>query len=141
MSNKKLIPEIAHSSRCIYYTQRMLALRDAMELLSGKWKVPIICTLSFRGKMRFSDLIQEVEGIAAKMLSKELQILEANELITRTVCNTKPVTVEYEITEYGKTLDKILVDIVNWGHAHRNRIMPGQASKSIIALPLPSGVV
>ena len=44
------------------------------------------------------------------MLSKELRDLEINELVTRTVYNTKPVTVEYELTDYGRTLQHIIAD-------------------------------
>jgi DNA-binding HxlR family transcriptional regulator len=102
--------------------QRLLAIRDAMDILSGKWKIQIIGALSIHGKLRFMDLLREVEGIAAKMLSKELQELEINELVTRTVCNTKPITVEYEITPYGKTLEKVICEIGNWGAEHRNRL-------------------
>lgn len=72
--------------------------------------------------MRFMDLIREVDGIAAKMLSKELQDMEMNRLVSRTVLNTKPVTVEYEITEYGKTLSPIIDEIAKWGIAYRNSI-------------------
>ena len=100
----------------------VIAVRDAMELLNGKWKIIILGTLSFGGKKRFMELLREVEGIAAKMLSKELQELEMHKLITRTVCNTKPVTVEYEITPYGKTLDKVIEEIMNWGLVHRNMV-------------------
>ncbi len=103
--------------------KKQLAVRNAMDVLSGKWKIQLLGTLRFRGKMRFMDLLREVNGIAAKMLSKELQDLEANKLITRTVCNTKPITVEYEITEYGKSLDKIILAIVQWGAQHRKTIM------------------
>lgn len=72
--------------------------------------------------MRFMDLIRAVEGIGAKMLSKELQALEMNQLVKRTVCNTKPITVEYEITEYGKTLQPIIAEIGNWGKEHRKKL-------------------
>jgi DNA-binding HxlR family transcriptional regulator len=71
------------------------------------------------------DLLREVEGIAAKMLSKELQDLEANQLVKRTVKETKPITVEYEITPYGKSLEPVIVEIVNWGLQHRREIMKG----------------
>lgn len=105
------------------YRQRQLAIRDVMELLSGKWKIQIIGTLRFRGKMRFMDLQREVDGIGAKMLSKELQSLEQHQLVTRTVKQTKPVTVEYEMTEYGKTLDGIVCNVVEWGTTHRRKMM------------------
>jgi DNA-binding HxlR family transcriptional regulator len=101
----------------------MLAMRDAMDVLGGKWRLPIVGILSFKGKMRFTDILRSVHGIGAKMLSKELQDLEANQLLTRTVKQTKPITVEYEITEYGKTLTGLICEIVNWGLAHREKIM------------------
>jgi DNA-binding HxlR family transcriptional regulator len=59
------------------------------------------------------------------MLSKDLQELEANQLVSRKVLNTKPITVEYEITEYGKSLTTVICEIINWGMAHRNHIMKG----------------
>ena len=103
-------------------SKKFIAIRDAMELLSGKWKIHIISVLLYKGKLRFMDLTREINGIAAKMLSKELQDLEINDLVKRTVCNTKPVTVEYEITEYGKSLEKVVDEIMKWGAAHRERI-------------------
>ncbi len=110
---------------CRNHAHKLRAMRDTMELLSGKWKFHIIGTLLYHGKMRFMDLLREVDGIAAKMLSKELQELEMNQLVKRTVCDTKPITVEYEITEYGKTLEKVLHELVDWGVQHRNKIMSG----------------
>lgn len=101
---------------------RILAIKDTMEILSGKWKFHILGTLLLGEKLRFMDLLREVDGIGTKMLSKELQDLEMNHLITRTVLNTKPVTVEYQITEYGKTLAPIIDEIAKWGIAYRNAI-------------------
>jgi DNA-binding HxlR family transcriptional regulator len=69
------------------------------------------------------DLMREVDGIAAKMLSKELQDLEAHQLVKRTVLETKPITVEYEITPYGRSLEDVIIGIANWGVAHRRKIM------------------
>lgn len=103
----------------------MLGIHDAIDVLSGKWKIEIIGALTYGGKRRFMDLLRDVEGIAAKMLSKELQDLEANQLVKRTVMETKPITVEYEITEYGKTLQPVIHAIASWGLAHRERIMKG----------------
>ncbi|MBC9912883.1 winged helix-turn-helix transcriptional regulator [Chitinophaga varians] len=105
------------------YKGRTRALNDAMELLQGKWKVLIIAVLCCRGQKRFSELQQEVEGISAKMLTRELQALELNLLVSRTVCSTKPVTVRYEITPYGKTLEKIVFQLMDWGQEHRRHIM------------------
>jgi DNA-binding HxlR family transcriptional regulator len=102
-------------------SQHMMAVQDAMDILNGKWKIMIIGSLSF-GKKRFMELIREVNGIGAKMLSKELKDLEDNDLVKRTVYDTKPVTVEYELTEYGHTLTEVIGSIAKWGAEHRKRI-------------------
>ncbi|WP_254412147.1 winged helix-turn-helix transcriptional regulator [Dyadobacter diqingensis] len=118
--------ELINACKIDYQAERnemTLGIRDALDIIDGKWKILIIGTLSFRGKKRFMELLREVDGIAAKMLSKELQELEINKLIKRTVCDTKPITVEYEITPYGKTLDKAIIEIMKWGVEHRRTIM------------------
>ncbi len=99
-----------------------MAIRDTMELLSGKWKIRIIGALSF-GSMRFMALKDSIDGIAAKMLSKELQELEINGLVKRSVINTKPIAVEYELTAYGNTVKPIIELIAEWGKQHRQRMI------------------
>jgi len=102
--------------------EQLRAIHDTLDLLNGKWKIAIIGSLGF-GKRRFMELQREVEGIGSKMLSKELRDLELNELVKRTVHDTKPVTVEYELTPYGATLDSIISEMAKWGLKHRQRIM------------------
>src|SRR5258705_276573 len=58
-------------------TKALIPVRDALDILSGKWKLPIIIALSF-GNRRFSELGKQVHGITDKMLSKELRELEIN---------------------------------------------------------------
>src|SRR5918993_4010898 len=106
--------------------QKQLAMRDMTHFLAGKWKLQIIGVLRFHGKLRFMDLLREVDGIAAKMLSKELQDLEAHQLVKRTVKETKPITVEYEITDYGRSMESVIIGICEWGINHRRRIMKGE---------------
>ena len=101
---------------------RMQAISDAMSILSGKWKFHILGTLIEGNKLGFMDLLREVDGIGTKMLSKELQDLEMNRLVSRTVMNTKPITVEYSITENGKTLSPIIDELANWGIEYRKSI-------------------
>ena len=101
--------------------EKLRAVHDTLDVLGGKWKIEIITSLSF-GKRRFMELQREVEGIGAKMLSKELSELEINGLISRKVCNTKPITVEYELSDYGKTLQPITQEMMDWGLQHRERI-------------------
>jgi DNA-binding HxlR family transcriptional regulator len=102
--------------------KHILAVQDALDVLSGKWKLPIIISLIF-GDKRFKQMEREIEGITAKMLSKELKELEMNQLVKRTVYDTMPVTVEYSLTDYGKTLKKLIEELHIWGAKHRKRIM------------------
>jgi len=115
----KKIPTVNNNAICKH---RMNAIKDTVELLSGKWKFHIVGTLLQSNRMRFMDLLREVDGIGTKMLSKELQDLEMNHLITREVINTKPVTVEYEITEFGKTLAPIIDEVAKWGINYRTSL-------------------
>ena len=115
----KTVEIVEHSP--VSCTAHHRAISDTLDILSGKWKIRIIGTLNF-GKKRFGELKAEIDGIAAKMLSKELQDLETNQLITRTILDTKPITVEYELTAYGKTVTPIISAMADWGHHHRQQI-------------------
>ena len=102
--------------------QEMMAIHDAMDVLSGKWKIYIISSICHYNKRRFSDILNDVVGISNKMLSKELKELEINKLIKRTVLDTQPITVKYELTKHGKTLQTIINNLTDWGKAHRKEI-------------------
>jgi len=67
--------------------------------------------------------LNDVQGISNKMLSKELKELEINKLIKRTVLETQPISVQYQLTEYGMTLKTIINDLTEWGLAHRKVIV------------------
>ena len=111
-------PERTHQT-C---TKAIIPVRDALDILSGKWKLPIIIALSF-GNMRFSQMAKQIHGITDRKLSKELRELEMNELVKRTVYDTVPVVVEYSMTSYGKTLEKLIEELQAWGSLHRKRIL------------------
>ncbi|GAB1403354.1 helix-turn-helix domain-containing protein [Lentimicrobium sp.] len=100
----------------------MQAISDTMSILSGKWKFHILGTLIEGSKLGFMDLLREVHGIGTKMLSKELQDLEMNHLISRTVMDTKPITVKYSLTEYGATLSPLINELAKWGIEYRQSI-------------------
>ena len=102
---------------------RIMAVHDAMDTLSGKWKISILSSLCYYSQRRFSEILSDLKGISNKMLSKELKELEMNRLLTRTVLDTQPVTVQYQLTEYGKTLQTIIDDLAHWGGEHRKVII------------------
>ncbi|MDN3582872.1 winged helix-turn-helix transcriptional regulator [Mucilaginibacter flavus] len=105
------------------HKKEIMAVHDAMDVLNGKWKISIISSICYYNKRRFSDILSDVNGISNKMLSKELKELEVNKLIKRTVLDTQPVTVQYNLTEYGKTLQTIINNLADWGIKHRQMII------------------
>ncbi|MDP1814893.1 MAG: helix-turn-helix domain-containing protein [Leadbetterella sp.] len=96
----------------------VLAVQDTLNAFHGKWKMPIIGTLLF-GKKRFKEIEREVRKITPRMLSQELKDLEVNGIVTRTVYNTTPVTVEYELTPSGRELHHVMESMITWGLQHR----------------------
>lgn len=103
--------------------KHLMAVHDAMDMLNGKWKIYIVASLCYHHKRRFSDILNDVNGISNKMLSKELKDLEMNQLVRRTVLDTQPVTVEYTLTEYGQELQVMINNLSDWGMRHRKKII------------------
>ncbi len=103
--------------------KNIMAVQDSMDVLSGKWKISIISSICYYNKRRFSDILNDVVGISNKMLSKELKELEINKLVKRTVLETQPITVQYELTEHGQSLQTIINNLTDWGKKHRNVVI------------------
>ncbi|WP_090153590.1 winged helix-turn-helix transcriptional regulator [Dyadobacter soli] len=99
------------------------AIHDAMYVLNGKWKISIISSMCYYSERRFSEILNDLDGISNKQLSKELKELEQNKLVKRTVLDTQPVSVKYNLTEYGWSLQNIIYDLSDWGAKHREVIM------------------
>jgi len=103
-------------------TLSIRAIQDIMDVLGGKWKISIVTCVCFQPR-RFSELLKLVDGISGKVLSRELKDLEMNKLISRTVKDTQPVTVEYALTEYGATFKELIQIMTDWGVKHRKAII------------------
>ena len=117
------IPKVIDKTKTLKdCSTKILAVRDALDIFSGKWKIPIIGALIYLQESGFKDLQRMVGDITPKMLSKELKELEMNHLVKRTVKDTRPVTVIYSITEYGKTCQSVIYELHRWGEQHRNKI-------------------
>ena len=95
-------------------SQKVCSLKDVLDIIGGKWAMPIIYHLS-KGKMRFKEIERAVEGINTRMLVKELKNLEANGIITRAVFATVPPTVEYTLTFKGEQLLPSIKALHQWG--------------------------
>ena len=107
----------------VCHKKEIMAIHDTMDVLSGKWKISIISTMCYYNQRRFSDILMDLNGISNKQLSKELKELEMNKLIKRTVLDTQPISVQYNLTEYGCSLKNLIYDLADWGAKHRQVII------------------
>ncbi|XZF14944.1 winged helix-turn-helix transcriptional regulator [Chitinophagaceae bacterium MMS25-I14] len=99
----------------------LINVMDALYVLNGKWKLPLILSLVQSAK-RFNEIQNELKGISPKVLAKELKDLELNEFITRHVYPTTPVSIVYEATPYSLTLREVLRELSAWGALHREKV-------------------
>lgn len=100
----------------------LMAARDALEVIQGKWRIPIVISLTY-GTKRFGEIYRDIPDISPKMLSQELKALEENQIITRTLHDRMPVTVEYALTPLGMSLQTLLVELRTWGKHFRKEIV------------------
>jgi DNA-binding HxlR family transcriptional regulator len=104
-------------------------VRDALYVLNGKWKLPIIISM-VQGNKRFGEIRRAVDKISAKVLSHELKELEINGFLIRKVHHAFPESAEYVLTEYSTTLGPVLIELQKWGVMHREKIMTQTVNKN-----------
>ena len=95
-------------------------IEHSVELLGGKWKLPIIHALVRHDVVRFKELERMIVGITPKMLSTQLKSLETDGLVERTVYATVPPTVEYKLTEVGQSITPMMNELEKWGLYHQS---------------------
>jgi len=97
------------------------SVTDSLYVLSGKWKLPILIALSHIPR-RFGELSNDIPEITDRMLSRELRELETNLLVTRRSADLNQTKVMYEITDHGKSLHTVILELSKWGIQHRKVI-------------------
>lgn len=90
-----------------------LAVDVTLKVISGKWKTAILCNLGLK-PMRNGELKRKMPGISQRILTKQLSELEQEQIIKRKVYPEIPPRVEYCLTENGKALRDILLDMSKW---------------------------
>ncbi|KIC47319.1 transcriptional regulator [Ruegeria sp. ANG-S4] len=89
------------------------AIERGMRIIGGKWTGSILWHLK-DGPVRFNDLSRMIGGASKKMITERLRRLEAQGLVRREVMHTAPVSVEYEITDFGRTALGFLDALREW---------------------------
>ena len=109
-----------------YCLSSLHVLRDALDVVNGKWKLLILVALR-TGHHRFREIERAIPGISSKVLAKELRDLEQHLLIRRTVHEGPPVLVSYEALPHAETLEPVISALCEWGARHREQVMHGEA--------------
>lgn len=118
--SEKEVPELAQEKCSVIY---------ALEIIGGKWKLPIIWKLSKQESMRYNELKRELTGITNIMLTRSLQYLEEHALVRRIDFCENPPHVEYSLTEHGRSLIPALEVIRDWGREEMERMAAREATK------------
>jgi len=85
-------------------------IETGLKYLGKKWSFEIIRDLFF-GKKRFNEFLASKPKLSSKVLSTRLKELKENRIIEKTVSNTFPVNIKYELTNKGKALNKIIYEL------------------------------
>jgi len=102
----------------------------SVALMGGKWKLPILYALIKKSPKRFKELEREIVGITPTMLTTQLRKLEADNLVSRKIFATVPPTVEYRLTNHGKTMKAMIAEIEKWGNFHMKKMKAISNSKN-----------
>ena len=89
-------------------------LKQVVDALGGKWKLPILCSLGADGPTRYNDLLRKMRGISNTMLAKSLRELERDGLVERKEYLEVPVRVEYTLTPRATQLRGVLDQLIQW---------------------------
>ena len=97
--------------------------RQLLDRVSDKWVALILAALGSDGPRRYSELSRRLAGVSQKMLTQTLRSLERDGLVSRTVTPTVPVTVTYELTGLGLSLQQLMCDVKAWAEAHMEEVL------------------
>lgn len=104
-NNKEIMPS----------TEELLCpIRHLTNIFNGKWKLPIVCILSGETPLRYSTIKRKLGDITNVMLAQSLKELEATGIVHREQYNEVPPRVEYMLTEKGRSILPILMQLAGW---------------------------
>lgn len=97
-----------------------------LSVIGGRWKPILVCHL-LDGRKRFGELRRLTPNATERMITLQLRELEADGVINRHVFAEVPPRVEYEVTEFGRSLEPILVLMQEWGRDFKARRLAEEA--------------
>jgi DNA-binding HxlR family transcriptional regulator len=97
--------------------QYMCPVEALVDVIGGKWKMPIL-SLLFQGTRRFGELRQQLPGVTERMLTMQLRELEASGIVQRKVYAEVPPKVEYSLTDLGRSLEPVIQVMLSWSEKY-----------------------
>ena len=91
------------------------SVEATLSVIGGRWKPVIIFNLLQNDFLRFGELKRKIPGITQRMLTNQLRELEKDQIVARKVYAEVPPRVEYSLTDYGRTLEPIMIAMRDWG--------------------------
>ena len=102
--------------------KELLFLNDALNFLQKKWVMDLIYIIRIKGKPFFNDIRRALPSINSRTLTTRLKEFEQNNILTRTVSNTQPIRVSYELTDLGNGVYELLLPLLIFFAREKNRI-------------------
>ena len=93
-------------------------INNAIQVLSGKWKLQILYAISTSERIRFNELKRKLPGITSRQLISDLRSLEEQSFIQKTVSDDSPDIKEYAILDKARDLIYLFYDYMNWGFSY-----------------------
>ncbi|AFI30728.1 ArsR family transcriptional regulator [Bacillus sp. A053] len=103
----------------IYPNKEGCPVEFTLDVIGGKWK-GILFYHMIEGKKRFNEFRRICPNITQRMLTLQLRELEADGIVHREVYQQVPPKVEYSLTEFGRTLEPIVLQMKEWGESNRD---------------------
>lgn len=101
-------------------------VRTVLDHIAAKWTSLIMIELSTKSQ-RFNALGRALPDISKRMLTQSLRDLERDGLVRREVLDTKPPSVEYSLTDLGRSFLEPLETLTDWAMSHHNEIVQARA--------------
>jgi len=103
--------------------------RDIVMRLAEKWTLWTMAELAeANAPMRFSRVMERVEGVSQKSLTKVLRQLERDGLVTRVVFAEVPPRVEYAITDLALEMLEVVHPLWRWAASNVAKFQAAQAA-------------
>lgn len=98
-------------------------IRNVVARFGDKWSLLVLLVINSNGTVRFNELGRQIPDISTRVLSSTLKTLEADGLIDRKVYAQVPPKVEYSLTDTGRSLIPLIMQLTEWAQQNMTKIM------------------